>query len=207
MSDISERILGLIAKKKTSYGELSKATGIPKSALQRYATGETEKIPVPRLELIARALNNTPEYLMWGDNSKPSNLQVVENVYYIPLIGTIACGTPILAEENIINHIILPESVHADFALTCEGYSMIDAGIFDGDIVYIRQQPEVEHGEIAAVRVGDCATLKKVEWYPDKTLLILRSQNPSCPDQVYTGDELEQAEIIGKAVAVLHRLV
>jgi transcriptional regulator with XRE-family HTH domain len=72
MSDISNRILFLIEKNDISYGELSKITNIPKSALQRYATGETEKIPLDRLEKIADALNVSASYLMgWEENESP----------------------------------------------------------------------------------------------------------------------------------------
>lgn len=64
MSELSNRILNMILTKDFSYGELSAMTGIPKSALQRYATGETEKIPIDRLELIANALGTTSAYLL-----------------------------------------------------------------------------------------------------------------------------------------------
>ena len=71
MSKISNRILEILSEKEISYGELSYRTGIPKSALQRYATGETEKIPVDRLELIAASIGTTPAYLMgWIDEKK-----------------------------------------------------------------------------------------------------------------------------------------
>lgn len=73
MSDISKRILDIILSKEISYGELSDKTGIPKSALQRYATGQTEKIPIDRLEIIARAIGTTAAYLMgWEDNNPAS---------------------------------------------------------------------------------------------------------------------------------------
>ena len=71
MSDISERMLNIILEKEISYGELSDKTGIPKSALQRYATGQTEKIPIDRLQIIASAIGTTPEYLMgWNTDRK-----------------------------------------------------------------------------------------------------------------------------------------
>lgn len=70
MSDLSERILSLITKNDISYGDLSKLTNIPKSALQRYATGETEKIPINRIKAIANALNVSAAYIMgWEDNN------------------------------------------------------------------------------------------------------------------------------------------
>lgn len=71
MNDIAQRILNIMAEKKISYGELSKATGVPKSALQRYATGETDKIPIDRLELIAAALGVNTEYLVGWEDAKP----------------------------------------------------------------------------------------------------------------------------------------
>lgn len=72
MNGISKRILCIIAEKDISYGELSKQTGIPKSALQRYATGQTEKIPIDRLQSIAKAIGTTPEYLMGWEEEKPT---------------------------------------------------------------------------------------------------------------------------------------
>ena len=71
MSDISERLYATINEKEYSYGELSKLTGIPKSAIQRYATGETEKIPIDRLESLASALNVSTAYLMGWEEPAP----------------------------------------------------------------------------------------------------------------------------------------
>lgn len=122
--------------------------------------------------------------------------------YSVPLLGEIACGDPILAEQNIVDQIPVPEHIKgADFALTCKGDSMINARIHDGDIVYIRQQPEVENGEIAAVLIENEATLKRVYKYPDK--LVLNPENPAYPPMVYAGAELESIRILGKAIAFL----
>ena len=119
----------------------------------------------------------------------------------IPLVGTIACGTPILAEENREGNVDLPERIHADFALRCKGDSMINARIYDGDIVYIRQQDTVERGEIAAVRIGTEATLKRVNYYPEKNTMILKAENTKYDDLIYSGEELNDVRILGKAVA------
>lgn len=78
---------------------------------------------------------------------------------------------------------------------------MINARIYDGDIVFIRKQPIVENGEIAAVIVGDEATLKRVFFYPEKSKLVLNAENSKYEPLVYVGDELNQIRIIGKAVA------
>lgn len=119
----------------------------------------------------------------------------------VPLVGTIACGEPITAVENIEDYISMPENVHADFCLRCKGDSMINARIFDGDIVYIRQQPDVENGEIAAVLIENEATLKRV--FKHKDSLELRAENPTFSPMYYEGAELEGIRILGKAVAFL----
>lgn len=203
MSDISARILKIILNKDISYGELSEKTGIPKSALQRYATGQTEKIPIDRLQVIAKALGTTAPYLMgWEESSVhalPDNIRPMPEMRKIPLLGTIACGDPILAAENIGEYIDIPKHIQADFALTCKGDSMINARIFDGDTVYIRQQEEVNNGEIAAVLIDDEATLKRVKLYDDH--IVLEPENPMYKPRAFWGEEMNAVRILGKAVA------
>ena len=111
----------------------------------------------------------------------PSNVLPLPKTHKVPLLGSIACGAPILAEENMIGQVDLADGVHADFALQCKGDSMINARIFDGDLVYIRIQPEVENGEIAAVRIGDEATLKRVYYTPGSNRITLRACTHSIP--------------------------
>jgi len=134
-----------------------------------------------------------------------TNIIPLPKTYTVPLLGIIACGDPILAEQNIIDQVPVPESVKgADFALQCKGDSMIGARIYDGDIVYIRQQPTVDNGQIAAVLIDNEATLKRVYAYPDK--LVLSPENPAYPPFVYSGEELENIRIIGLAVAFLSKV-
>ena len=78
---------------------------------------------------------------------------------------------------------------------------MINARIHDGDIVFVRKQPMVDNGEIAAVLIGDEATLKRVFYYPDKGKLILQAENPSFEPLVYIGEEINEIDILGKAIA------
>lgn len=129
----------------------------------------------------------------------PSNIIPMPAMRKIPLVGSIACGTPILAEENCEGEVDVPDHVRADFALRCKGDSMINARIFDGDIVYIRQQESVEHGEIAAVLIGDEATLKRVYIYDD--CISLEAENPQYKPMVYRGEEMNNIRILGKAAA------
>ncbi len=201
MSDISRRILELLEEKDVSYGELSKMTNIPKSALHRYTTGETEKIPLNRVNLIAKALNVTPAYILgWEDTSifNIENIIPMPQMKKIPLLGDIACGEPILAQENIDRNIDIPANINADFALRCKGDSMINARILNGDVVYIKQQPDVNNGEIAAVLIEDEATLKRVYKYPDK--IILHAENPTFQPIVCMLNEASNIRILGKAV-------
>lgn len=133
-----------------------------------------------------------------GQDGLPDNIMPMPKTYKIPLLGTIACGEPILAAENIEDEVEIPEHIHADFALRCKGDSMINARIHDGDIVYIRQQPAVNNGEIAAVLIDDEATLKRVYVHSDH--VVLQPENPSFDPLVYFGEAMEQIRILGKAV-------
>lgn len=198
MSQLADRILKAITNAGLTYGELSARTGIPKSALQRYATGETDKIPAKYIESIARAAHVSPIYLMGWSEPIP---KVDANCRRIPLLGEIACGEPIFADEQHTEYIVTDENVDADYCLRCEGDSMIGARIMDGDIVFIRSQDMVDNGEIAAVIIGDNATLKRVYYYPEQHKLVLSPENPKYAPFVYVGDELEQIHILGKAVA------
>ena len=206
MSEISKRLLQLIEDNDISYGELSKKTNIPKSALQRYATGETEKIPITTIEVIAKALNTTAQFIMgWDENESYNNdifsipgINPIPKTYKRPRLGTIACGEPILAEENIEAYDDIPDSIKCDFTLICKGDSMVNARINDGDIVYIKQQSQVDNGEIAAVLIDNEATLKRVYIYEDK--VVLQPENTKYPPFVYTKEDMNNIRILGKAV-------
>ena len=133
--------------------------------------------------------------------SLPDNILPMPKMRKIPLLGDIACGEPILAAENLDGEVDIPEDIRADFALRCKGDSMINARIFDGDIVYIRQQPTVDNGEIAAVLIDDEATLKRVRLFDDH--IVLEPENPLYRPFVYWGEEMNTVRILGKAVAFL----
>lgn len=178
--------------------------GVSPATIYRYENGDIEKVPGERLGPIANALQTTPAYLMgWenadGDKSLPANIIAIPETRKIPLVGSIACGEPILAAENIEEYVSIPKDLAGDFALTCKGDSMINARIFDGDIVYIRQQNTVENGEIAAVLIECEATLKRVRLYEDH--IVLEPENPMYKPLSYWGEEMNTVRILGKAVA------
>ena len=147
------------------------------------------------------ALNVQPNYFfsMETITALPSNILPMPEMRKIPLVGTIACGEPILAAENIEEYVNIPKDLAADFALRCKGDSMINARIFDGDLVYIRQQDTVENGEIAAVLIDNEATLKRIKLYDDH--IVLEPENPMYKPLSYWNEEMNTVRILGKAVA------
>lgn len=208
----AERIKALIEKSGKSYVELEKLTGVKKSSLQRYASGATTKIPLDVIEKLAVAFNVSQEYIMGWEEKRgettaarplPSNILPMPKMVKKPLLGTIACGTPILAVENIETEVDVPDGIKCDFVLRCKGDSMIDARIFDGDLVYLRQQEEVENGQIAAVLIDSgCeseATLKRVYLAEDRITLF--PANQAYEPLVYVREEMNSVRIIGRAVA------
>lgn len=162
------------------------------------------------LIMIANYFHVSVDYLIGrtenrhGNSLPVSNLVPLKHIIKVPIIGRIACGLPILAEQNYEGQIFCPDEVNADFALRCQGDSMIDANIQDGDIVFIKETPEVENGEIAAIVVGEEATLKKVYYHGDTVTLI--PANSSYEPMVFKKDEINDIRICGKAVAVLRHI-
>lgn len=181
--------------------QLGALCGTTKQTIFKYENGIITNIPLDRLERIAAVLSVTPMSLMgWEEDNLPSNILPLPKMVKKPRLGTIACGKPILAVEEAEEFDMVPEDANCDFTLKCQGDSMINARIFDGDTVYIRSQPQVENGQIAAVRIGDEATLKKVYYTPGSDRITLRACNPMYPDMVYEGETLNQIQVLGLAV-------
>lgn len=182
---------------------------VTRSTIQRYEAGSIRQMKLPVVYVIARALDVNPEWLIGKSDvmtiTHPFNIIPMPDMKQIPLVGDIACGKPILAEENIEGNVDLPNHIHADFALTCKGDSMEGAGIYDGDIVYIRQQPEVHDGQIAAVLIDDSATLKHV--YVQNDAIVLQPANPAYAPIIISKKEADTIRIIGRAVAFTHSLL
>lgn len=190
---------------KLTQKEFAHIIGLSESTIGMYERNQREPA-FEVLEAIADYFNVDMDYLTGRSSVRRSvSYSPVDNVIpmprmnSIPLIGTIACGEPILAVENIEATVDMPESIKADFALRCKGDSMINARIYDGDIVYIRQQPTVDDGQIAAVLIGDEATLKRVHLFPDH--IVLEPENPQFRPLVYWENDMNSVRILGLAVA------
>lgn len=204
--ELYENIKALRVAHGWSQQRLADLTGYgDRSSIAKIESGKVD-LPQSKIAEFAKIFNVTPAYLMGCDDapsSTPGILPLPANRSY-PLLGNIACGTPILAEENITEYIQFPGDIDADFCLRCRGDSMVEARIHDGDIVFIRQQPEVSNGEIAAVQIGgDTATLKRVYLSEDSSTLTLMAANPSFPPMIYSGEQLASVHILGRAVHFL----
>ena len=188
-----------------SQPELGKIAGVSDKAVSSWETGA--KIPrMGAIERIAAYFRVSKSAIIDGEFSPraiPAGFESVPDLSTIPLVGHIACGEPILAEENIEETVSTPSKWHADFALTCKGDSMAPT-IQDGDLVAIRIQPRVETGEIAAVRIGNEATLKRVYLHDD--YIELRPDNHDHPSIIRRKNEMNDVHIEGKAVGLCRGL-
>ena len=172
---------------------------LSKPMVSRYENNVHKPQRFSLVQEIAEFYGVTTDFLMCRTDDKYEKLANMPTYKRIPLLGTIAAGLPILALENIESYEYVPEMMSVDFCLRVQGDSMINARILDGDLVYIRQQSDVENGEIAAILVdGENATLKRI--HKGTGTVILHSENPNYPDQVFTKKDMRQISIIGKAI-------
>ena len=209
----SEKMLTLynnIKKRREELGmtkvRLAELVGYDRSMITKIEQGKVD-LTQSKIAALAKALQTTTIKLMGenNENDLPENISTIPQTKKVPLLGSIACGTPTFAVENVENYVDMDSDIHADFALRCKGDSMINARIMDGDIVYIRKQEHVENGEIAAVLINDCteseATLKRVYISSDKIRLC--AENPAYKDIVFFEEDINKIRILGKAVAFL----
>jgi repressor LexA len=132
-------------------------------------------------------------------NTIPAGFQPIPTTNKKPRLGVISCGNPIDTPENFDGYDDVPDMFDCDFTLICEGDSMMGARICDGDIVYIKQQPTIENGQIAAVLIdGDEKLLKRV--YITDESIILQAENPAYPPRSYHREDMNRVSIIGKVV-------
>lgn len=222
MPKFNERLKRLRQEANLSQAEFARLIGTSKSSINMYERGEREP-GLESMETIADYFNVDLDYLM-GRSDIPNRNEWLKSINksaaveslqpqakfdnLIPistkrfqLLGDIACGTPIMADEEKELYVEAGANINADFCLRAKGDSMIGARIHDGDIVFIRKQEMVDNGEIAAVIIEDQATLKRVNYYPEKNLLILKAENSQYEDLIYTGEQLNHIVVLGKAVA------
>ena len=216
---VGEKIREARLKKGYTQAELAQLLGYKsRSSINKI---EVEGRDIPRSSIIkfAKVLDVSPAYLMgWEDEEESTfedDLEALSSRYdnikpiklkRFPLLGEIACGQPIWADEDKESYIMADMDIRAGFCLKAKGDSMINARIFDGDIVFIRQMPIVDNGEIAAVIIDNEATLKRWYYYPDNNKLMLVAENSKYEPLFYSGEQLNQVRCLGKAVYFMSAL-
>lgn len=193
--------------KNYSQQKLANLIGVSRSTIAMWETGASQP-DNDTLSRLADFFGVSVDYLLGRENNiaKQDSLPEYSNIFRIekkryPLLGDIACGKPLFADEDHESFVLAGSAVDADFCLRAKGDSMTGARIYDGDIVFIKEMPVVENGDIAAVVIGDDATLKRVYYYPEKKKLVLNAENPRYEPFVFVEEELNEIRILGKAVA------
>lgn len=194
-----------IKKRRTELGlsvdQLAERLGKNRATIYRYESNDIEKFPVTAVEPLAKALYTSPAYLMgWTGNEKIDSFTNVHPVgtRSFPVLSAVACGEPILMQDEREVSVDASAEINADFILIAKGDSMTGARINDGDLVFIRSQPTVENGEIAAVAIDDEATLKRFYQYGD--LVVLRAENPAYQEMQFKPEDGKNVRVLGKAV-------
>lgn len=214
---MGDRIRKARLEKGLSQAELAELLGYKSRSSINKIEVEGRDIPRSSIVKFAQVLGVTPSYLMgWEEEtSEPDALEVLMEKYdnikpvklkRFPLLGEIACGEPIFADEDRESCVMADMDINADFCLTAKGDSMINARINDGDIVFIKEMPMVDNGDIAAVIIDDDATLKRVYYYPEDNTIQLIAENPKFKPLIYKNEELDQIRILGKAVYFMSAL-
>jgi len=202
----TSRLVKLRKERKLTQAELAKALNVTQSAIGNWELGKREP-DYTTLAQIADFYHVTIDYLLGrsDDSEALSGFYPVKKKKF-PVLGKVACGEPIFAEEDRETWITASADINADFCLIAQGDSMTGAHIENGDIVFIKKMPVVENGYIAVVLIGDEATLKYIDWRPETSTLILTPANPAFRTQIYQGEDLNQIRVLGMAVCLQKNL-
>ena len=210
---LTERIRELRRAKGLSLEQLAEAIGTSRQTVHRYETGVITNIPSEKIEAMARTLGTTPARLMgWEDNDLPTFNSINASPFSavatksLPMLGNVACGEPIFANEEKRHFVRGSASISADFCLTAKGDSMINARIFDGDLLFVRKQETVDDGEIAVVLIDDEATVKRVYYNREDGILTLMPENPMYKPMRFSGSQLDRIRILGKVVSGQYKI-
>jgi len=211
-STFAQRLRAGLDARQMTQAELASRSKISKSSISHYLKGDWEG-KQDAVYSLAQILDVSEAWLMGYDvpmeaerpqpapasRPIPPGFEPMPEMDVVPLVGRIACGTPITAEENVEQLVCVPSRWKATFTLTCSGDSM-EPRIHNGDLVAIHSQPEVENGEIAAVRIGEEATLKHV--YLHENFIELRPENPAFESIILSREDMNSVVIEGKAVGL-----
>lgn len=203
---MSKNINEIIRDRRMQLGytmkDLAAKVGVSEGTISRWESGDIENMRRDKIASLSKVLGISPAVIMeWEEPSDTFDNVFPIEVKKFPMLGDIACGKPIFTNEDRASYVLAGTSINADFCLRAKGDSMTGARINDGDIVFIKQQSVVNNGEIAAVVIGEEATLKRVYYYKDQEMITLVAENSLYQPLVYKNHELDNVHILGKAVA------
>lgn len=197
-----ERLKKARKEKKLTQKELASQIGAAHNSISNWENDQNMPDP-DTIQHLCWALDVQPNYFFGADTQPlPPNIFPIPKMKKWKVLGGTACGEPIFRELDD-EAVMAPANIDADFVFRCIGDSMINARIFDGDIVFVKSGP-VEDGQIGVVRIGEEYTLKRIYRGPD--YLELRAENPMYPAKIIRGEQ-ENAEIVGRAVQFLSRVI
>ena len=205
MSTLASRISNRRKELSMTQEELAKKLGYKtKSTICRIETGDND-IPLNKVDAFAEALQTSRAYIMgWEDeetNIVPLHPDIKDiKLYRTELLGDVACGTPIVANAEYETYIETDFDPKADHCVRAKGDSMINARIYDGDIVFIKDCDIVDNGDIAVVIIDGEVTLKRFYYYREENVVKLIAENPNYAPLVYSGEEINHINIVGKAL-------
>ncbi len=194
-------IFGRIRRQRVHLGislqELSRRTGLNKSTLQRYETGQISKLPLERAQLIAKGLETSVEYILGLDGGN-IELADADMIYSIPVFDSVSAGFGCYADSRAVEYrptfISNPSDAENYLWINVKGDSM-SPKIEDGDRILVRRQDSVENGSVAVVMIDDEAVVKKIKY--GKNWVELHSFNPYYPVRRFEKDELLRLRVVG----------
>jgi len=192
----------LIERKGINQKILSYELGVSQPTVSDWCSGK-KRPKGPNVDKLSEYFGVSKGVIMGFDKLPEDAILALDNSFIsinrhsVPIVGEIACGTPITADENIEGYADVPQGIHADFALRCKGDSMAPT-FLDGDLVLIRKQTDVDDGKIAAVLIDGEATLKHV--YHQQNGLLLVADNAEYAPIHLQETECEYVSVQGQAV-------
>lgn len=199
---IGDKIKMLRKQKGLTQTELGEKLGVKTNAVSKWECGRVEDIPMSKVKAMSALFDVPPSFLI-DDNQLPSNAIPIDlqSQHRIPILGRIAAGMPLYAEQNIEGYTLTDLNGGAEyFALRVSGDSMNAIGINDGYLIIVRRQEEVENGEVAVVMVGDeDATVKRFYASDNMVTLLPQSTNPIHKPQIYDISKTK-IQVLGRVV-------
>ena len=173
------------------------------STISSWISKDIKYIKVPTTDVInalCDILDCNRNVLIPDVSSKPhpSFLEVTKRKF--PVLGEVAAGKPIYMNEDRDCYVMADSEINADYCLIARGDSMVDLGIDDGDLVFIKQTDQLRDGDVGVVAIDDEATLKRVRYDKLNNQITLISENKKYPPMIYKDEQLDHIHILGKAV-------